>query len=127
VRDPLILVAEDEAGLRRLLVRTLQRAGFRADAQPDGAQAEACLRADPTGFAGAVVDLVLPPNGSTALLDALAELRPELPVVLTSGAAPGPEHQAYLARGNVSFLAKPFSPQQLLARLRASRARDSAD
>lgn len=116
--QPLLLLVEDEPALRTLLVRFLERAGYRLEAAGTAAEALAAYLESPHRFAAAVLDLTLPDMPGLALLDALRGVHPTLPIVLTSGAAP-PVRSVALPGPEALFLQKPFLPARLVEALDA--------
>jgi CheY-like chemotaxis protein len=107
-----ILVAEDEPRVRAVVVRILERAGYRVVTAEDGEQAVAKFADAPE------VDLVLldavMPNKSGA--EALAEIRakePDVVAILCSGYSDSLANVSELGEG-VTFLAKPYEPDELL-------------
>lgn len=108
-----LLLVEDEAPLRRLSERSLTRAGHAVTTAED---AETALDLVAAGLRPGLVvsDVSLPGMDGLALIRALRETQPGLPALLVSGyaaAALGVD----LAAERIGFLAKPFSPAELLA------------
>jgi CheY-like chemotaxis protein len=112
-----VLVAEDEALVRRLTVRALEAYGYRVLAAGTAtealAQAETAQRLDLL-----VSDVVLPDLRGPQLRERLLALRPGVPVLFVSGYAD--RDLAGVTDGDgVAFLQKPFSPAALAERVRA--------
>jgi PAS domain S-box-containing protein len=112
-----IVVVEDEPGVRSLVERVLERAGHRVLAFPDGSAAADTL-ADPAVAVDLLVtDLVMPgPNGIEVARRARRD-RPGLPVLLMSGYAADALRAEGIAEGTIDLLAKPFSTTELLERV----------
>jgi signal transduction histidine kinase/CheY-like chemotaxis protein len=109
------LVADDDPTVRRLAVVALQSLGFAVAEAVGGPEAVDRVRADPGRFALVLLDLgLVGPGGSDVLAD-LRALRPDLPVVLTSG-HPEPADLPY--GPTLQFLPKPFRPVDLKACVR---------
>ena len=111
-----ILVVEDEPQLRALLRLYLEREGHRVTDAGDGASALAAFEADAADLV--VLDLMLPAmQGETVL----AELRSSdrVPVLITSAKRTDAERIAGLRAGADDYLAKPFNPHELTARVAA--------
>lgn len=113
---PTVLVVEDDADNRQLLVEVLRRAGFATTSTGDGQHALDLAR---TAHA-VLLDVSLPGRSG---LDVCQQLRADpataaLPVVLVSGHAVDRHVQAGLAAGADRYLVKPFSPAELVADLR---------
>jgi len=108
-----LLLVEDEAPLRRLSARALRRAGHAVTEAEDAEDALAQVAA------GLVPDLLvsdvsLPGMDGLALVRALRARLPGLPAVLVSGYAQA-ALEADLGAESIGFLAKPFSPADLVA------------
>jgi two-component system, cell cycle sensor histidine kinase and response regulator CckA len=112
-----IVVVEDEPGVRSLVERVLERAGHRVLAFPDGSAAADAL-ADPSVLVDLLVtDLVMPgPNGIEVARRA-RRARPGLPVLLMSGYAAEALRAEGIDEETIELLAKPFSAAELLDRV----------
>jgi DNA-binding response OmpR family regulator len=111
-----ILVVEDEPQLRGLLRLYLEREGHRVTDVGDGASALAAYQTDAADLV--VLDLMLPAmQGETVL----AELRAQdsVPILITSAKRSDAERIAGLRAGADDYLAKPFNPHELTARVAA--------
>lgn len=111
-----ILVVDDDPGLRRLLADYLTDAGFKVDLAGDGEQMR---REIARGLPDAIVmDLMLPGTDGLALT---RELRASstVPILMLSARGEEIDRVVGLEVGADDYLAKPFSPRELLARLRA--------
>lgn len=112
---PGLLLVEDEAALRVLLERVLERSGYGVTAVSRGEEALELFTAGPEQFAAAVIDMTLPGMTGEAVVEQLRAVRPELAIVVTSGLAAGPRPSLSSAR--VTFLQKPFLPARLVEAL----------
>lgn len=111
-RTPQLLVLDDEASVRKLMVRILAREGYeiRETSTVDEAyDAATSLERLDVWVTDANVD------GSDASLhvERFRAIHPQLAVVLVSGCDPEAERHAVLTQQGVIFLAKPFTPAQL--------------
>jgi two-component system copper resistance phosphate regulon response regulator CusR len=112
-----ILVIEDEPRILAFLSRGLEAEGFVVDGAGDG----------PAGLAHAVagrydlviLDLLLPKLGGLDLLRQLQRQRPDLPVVIVSARSDLPTKLRGFDLGACDYISKPFSFDELLARVRA--------
>jgi DNA-binding response OmpR family regulator len=117
--SPLILVVEDETRIRDLIKYNLERAGFRAVASPDG---ETALDDIFTSRPDAVVlDIMLPGQSG---IEVLRRIRSEpatqdLPVLLLTARSTETDKLLGFEQGADDYLTKPFSPRELVARVRA--------
>ena len=114
--EGLVLVADDEAGVRSVARRVLERAGFRVCVAVDGREAVEVFAAQRDQIRAVLLDMSMPRLCGDEVLSALRELVPDVRVVLTSGFDPAGELEG------VTFLAKPWTPQELLAALREALA-----
>ncbi len=114
-----LLLVEDEAPVRKLAARALERAGYDVLAC-DCAQAALEQSADlDDGLGGVVSDVVMPGMDGPALVRALRLRIPSLPAVLISGYADAQARQA-LSDEQIVFLAKPFAMAELAAAVEAA-------
>jgi two-component system cell cycle sensor histidine kinase/response regulator CckA len=118
----MVLVADDEHVLLGLMGRILERAGYRVLSALDGDEALRLFRSDPGPLAAAVLDVTLPPGGGLATLREMRAERPDLGIVLTSGATLDAETREILHACGGAFVAKPFSPSALTRALDEVRA-----
>ena len=105
---PNILVVDDEAAIRQLVARILERNGFavRACATPH----EALADSQPIDLL--LVDLILPDMNGRTLAEKLRERHPHLPVILMSGYLP--QHDLTPSPPS-TFLQKPMKMADVLA------------
>jgi DNA-binding response OmpR family regulator len=111
-----ILVVEDEPRLGELLRLYLERDGHAVTVVGDGRAAISAVDAE--GVDLVVLDLMLPGLGGEAVLEAIRE-RGDLPVLITSAKRSDAERIAGLRMGADDYLAKPFNPHELTARVAA--------
>ena len=122
------MVVEDEKEIRDLVRYNLEREGFRVATVSDGEQAlEQIFGSRPDAL---VLDLMLPGRSG---LEVLREVRDEsatrdLPVLLLTARAAEMDKLLGFEHGADDYLTKPFSPRELVARVRAllRRAKPSA-
>lgn len=103
----LLLLIEDQGEMRRTHQRFLERLGYRVVTCQEGTEALARFRAEPAAFALVLTDLNMPGLSGVELARIVLELRPELPVLLTSGFIPEEVRQSALAAGVREILRKP--------------------
>ena len=113
----MILVVEDEPGIVDFIERGLQRAGFEVCSRMDGTGGLAQAR-DPR-VELVILDLMLPGISGDEILSLLNATRPELPVIVLTARAGVEDRIRGLNAGAVDYLVKPFSLDELAARVRA--------
>jgi two-component system phosphate regulon response regulator OmpR len=122
-----ILVVDDDPALRELLSAYLTDTGFVVDLAGDGAgMRRAIEQARPDAI---VLDLMLPGEDGlmlTRMLWAQAGAAAAIPVLILSARGEETDRVVGLEMGADDYLAKPFSPRELLARLRALLRRAQA-
>lgn len=121
---PHVVLVEDEPALALALTDRLRREGFRVTHAADG---DAGLRAAQDGAVDLVVlDLMLPRRSGT---DVLAELRrggSAVPVLCLTAKSGERDRVAHLTAGADDYVTKPFSNDELVARIRAILRRTGA-
>jgi DNA-binding response OmpR family regulator len=116
-----ILVVEDEPRLGELIRLYLERDGHAVTVVADGRAAIEAFEAgtvDSSPFDLVVLDLMLPGLAGEAVLDAIRE-RGETPVLIASAKRSDLDRIAGLRSGADDYLAKPFNPHELTARVAA--------
>ncbi|MBW8898152.1 MAG: response regulator [Massilia sp.] len=116
-----IAIVEDEPELAALVADYARAAGYAAEVYFDGAVALAALRRAPPALV--VLDLMLPGLDGLALCRALrADADPalaDLPVVMVTARVEEIDRLLGLDAGADDYLCKPFSPRELIARIKA--------
>ncbi len=111
-----ILVIEDEPRIRAFLARGLEAEGYAVDEAGDGQAALHREAVQPHDLV--VLDLLLPGVDGLSVLHELQRRRPELPVVIVSARSDLPTKLRGFGLGARDYLTKPFSFDELLARIR---------
>jgi DNA-binding response OmpR family regulator len=119
-----ILVVEDEPRVFTFVTRALEAEGFRVDVAENGRDGFALAMRGRYDLV--VLDLVLPHVDGLTLLRELSARRPETPVVILSARTDLSTKLRGFRLGACDFIAKPFSHQELLARVRVHLKRGSA-
>ena len=111
-----ILVVEDDRPTRDLIARYLTDKHFRVSTAVTGAEGEAALGRDPVDLV--VLDLNLPDQDGLMLAKRLLAER-DIPIVILTGRTEEMDRVLGLELGADDYVTKPFSPRELLARIRA--------
>jgi DNA-binding response OmpR family regulator len=117
-----ILVIEDEIRIQAFLARGLEAEGYAVAAADNGR--DGVVRATTERWDLVVLDLLLPGINGLRVLEEIRRTRPELPVVILSARADLPTKLKGFELGARDYLQKPFSLDELLARIRV-QLRDS--
>ncbi len=112
-----ILLAEDNALVRALVTKLLERAGYRVLSAKDGSEAKRIFDQHGADIALLVVDAVMPNESGNAVIEHVRRTQPRVPVIVSSGYSPGTlddltEQQA------TYFVPKPYEVEQLLRAVR---------
>lgn len=113
-----ILIAEDDSVIADALVRALRHGGYAVDHVASGSEADAALASTET-FDLLILDLGLPVMSGSQVLSRLRSRNSHLPVLILSAADSTESRVRALDLGADDFMAKPFSLDELMARVRA--------
>jgi two-component system, OmpR family, alkaline phosphatase synthesis response regulator PhoP len=114
-----ILIIEDDRDIAELVRRYLEKAGFATEVNASGREGLAALTAHPPDLL--VLDLMLP-HVSGAEICRAARATPAtalIPIIMVTAKGDEAERIAGLEIGADDYIAKPFSPNELVARVRA--------
>jgi two-component system, OmpR family, response regulator len=112
-----ILVVEDETAIADFVQRGLEAEGYAVDCAADGLDGE---RQALEGNADLVVlDLMLPGRDGMSVLGSIRETKPTLPVIVLTARDTVEDKVAGLDSGATDYVTKPFSFDELTARIRA--------
>ena len=116
VSNAQILVVDDEAEVRALLRKCLERDGFQVEEAKDGAEMRACIERQPISLI--TLDLTL---GGEDGLDLAREIRAKrnIPIVMITGKGDTIDRVVGLELGADDYITKPFQLREVLARVRA--------
>jgi DNA-binding response OmpR family regulator len=117
-----ILLIDDELGIRNFVSRGLRAEGFTVDLAADGDTGLKAALGPPYDLI--ILDLLLPDLGGIEVLHRLIRQDPGQPMIVLSALGDTPSKVASLEAGADDYLVKPFSFEELLARVRA-RLRDA--
>jgi CheY-like chemotaxis protein len=118
-----VLVVDNEPSVRRLLGAALRAAGFGVTFASDGAEA---LREVAAGSPDVVVcELLLPDGDGLAVVEGLAEMLGTAapPVIVLSVHNDHDSLRRVIRAGAADFVSKPFSPYEIVERVRVAAAR----
>jgi two-component system, OmpR family, response regulator BaeR len=115
-----ILIVEDEADLSGIVADYAQAAGYTTEVIADGRAALARIRSAPPALI--VLDLVLPGMDGLALCRAVRAFS-AVPIIMVTARVEELDRLLGFATGADDYLCKPFSPRELMARIKAVLAR----
>jgi DNA-binding response OmpR family regulator len=118
-----VLVVDDEPVVRDVVVRYLEQEGYRTLQAGDGETARDILERETPNLV--VLDLMLPGTDGLALCGWI-RARSQLPVIMVTALAEESDRLIGLEFGADDYMTKPFSPRELVARIKAVLRRASA-
>jgi DNA-binding response OmpR family regulator len=114
-----ILLADDDSAARDLVRRALEAEGHRVHVTEDGNEARDAFDAAPASFDLLVTDIEMPGSDGVALARHAIGASGSIKVLLMSGFTDALERGRSLAPGRIAVLTKPFTLEQIRARVRA--------
>ncbi len=111
-----ILVVEDEASIAEVVSLYLKRAGYKVLVASDGKKAKDTFESRATDFV--ILDIMLPEVDGLALTRWLRD-RSNVPIIMLTARREEMDRIAGLEIGADDYVVKPFSPQELVSRVRA--------
>jgi DNA-binding response OmpR family regulator len=116
-----ILVVDDDPAIQRILLRTFAANGFEVFVAGDAISAMDVLRsAQPQTI---ILDLFLPGKSGQELCQEMKRTAPHLPIIVLSAATDEVDKVLMLEMGADDYVTKPFSPRELVARVRVALRR----
>ena len=116
-----ILVVEDDRAVQRALRRLFEAEGYSVETACDGSSAvELFRRVSPSAI---VLDLRLPGMSGRDVCSAIKQQAATVPIIVLSAASDVSDKVLLLELGADDYVTKPFSPRELLARVRAALRR----
>jgi DNA-binding response OmpR family regulator len=112
-----ILLVEDERGIADFVERALRAQGHAVEVAADGV--EGGRRAVASDLDLVILDVMLPGRDGLELLEEIRAVRPALPVIMLTARAEVADKVTGLDAGATDYMTKPFSVEELLARVRA--------
>lgn len=111
-----LLIAEDDASLRKILVTLLEKNSYSVDAVADGMEALDYLRSG--SYDGAILDIMMPKMDGLQVLKTVRTEKNAVPILMLTARAEIDDKVDGLDAGANDYLTKPFDLRELLARLR---------
>lgn len=113
-----ILVVEDDPAVQKALKRLFETEGYVVEVQGNGQSALESFRTAPPAVI--ILDLRLPKVSGRDLCKEVKAQSPALPIVVLSATSDVSDKVLLLELGADDYVTKPFSPRELLARVRAA-------
>jgi two-component system cell cycle sensor histidine kinase/response regulator CckA len=114
----LVLIIDDDAGVRASLQRMLGYFGFSVIQAENGQEGSELFAKRASEIKLVLVDMTMPKMSGEETFRAIRNTRADVPVILTSGYSEIDATRRFTSEGLAGFLEKPFTPADLAARLR---------
>ena len=114
-----ILVIDDEEVVRRTARATLERLGYTVVLAENGAKGILRFRECSAKVSLVLLDLTMPGMPGEEVLESLKAIRPDVPVILSSGFSEMEVTRRLSGKGPASFLQKPYTARQLAEQVRS--------
>jgi DNA-binding response OmpR family regulator len=122
--QPHVIALDDDADVRRLVAEYLEQNEFRVTTVASGAELRSAMARELADLV--VLDLRLPGEDGMQIARRLREESAGIPILMLTGRAEEADRVMGLELGADDYLTKPFSPRELLARIRALLRRAKA-
>lgn len=113
-----ILLAEDDEAVRRLAERILERAGYRVLTAASGDEAVALFKRNAGRIDLLLFDVVMPGMGGHEAYEQIHGLRPDVPVLFSSGYSENAVHTNFVLHNGLALIQKPYARDELLRAVR---------
>ncbi len=118
-----VLLVDDESLVLMSVQRALERLGYEVDAVKDGPDALEIFCEDPDSFDVVITDQTMPKMTGAELAEELLHIRPDIPVILSTGFSETISEQEARAMGVRDLLMKPATTKDLDAVIRRATAK----
>ncbi len=113
-----VLLADDEEGVRIVAAEILEECGFTVLSAANGQEAVSLFHAHAGNIAAVVLDLTMPVMGGREAFQRIRQIRPDVPVILSSGYTEQDASSRFGGANPTGFIQKPFGPSDVLRALR---------
>jgi CheY-like chemotaxis protein len=116
--QPVLLVVEDDAAVRRFTTLVLESNGYQVIAAAAAAECLAILESRAVAIDLVITDVVMPRMGGLDLAAELDRRYPDLKILYISGYSASIAVQGVASKAPYLVLPKPFTEEELIARVR---------
>lgn len=113
-----ILVAEDHGGNREMVDEILRKLGYQVILAKDGEEAVEKFHENQNSIAMLLLDVVMPRMGGPEAYERIARIKPQVPVIFSSGYSEESARLASLTSKGALMMQKPYAPKILARRIR---------
>ena len=113
-----ILIAEDDASVRKLATEVLQRSGYTVIEAMNGEDAMIKFEEHQDHVDIVLLDVIMPKKNGKEVWDHIRKVKPDSKAIFISGYAYDIIHQKGVIQDEINFISKPISPEDLLRNVR---------
>jgi PAS domain S-box-containing protein len=126
--EGLVLVVDDEEIVRAVARQALESRGFEVMEATDGVEGVACVEREGSRIRVVLLDMTMPRMGGEAAFRAMRKIRPDIPVLLSSGYSEQDTLARFQGAYIQGFIQKPYRPRDLAEKvLEAMGEKDAAE
>jgi PAS domain S-box-containing protein len=114
----IILVVDDEEGVRLVASKILKMAGFSVIMADDGRAAVQIFRTHANDIKAVLLDMTMPHMSGEEVFREMRTIKPEVRVILSSGYNERETISVFQGKGPAAFIQKPYQPMKLLEKVR---------
>ncbi len=114
-----ILVVDDDAAIRQVAMRILKHLGYTVLVAQNGLEGVTIFEQSSAAITAVLLDMAMPVMGGEEALRRLQTIRPDVPVLVSSGNSEVFARERFGNRGVAGFIQKPYTVAQLGAKLKA--------
>lgn len=115
-----ILIIDDESPVRNVLTLSLEHLGYLVEVAGSGAEGIEIFKKQVGAFDLVILDILMPQLSGAEVLVSLRKISPQIGVLLISGYSSEEVVKGMLATGNIAFIQKPFTIEELAQIVRKS-------
>lgn len=113
-----ILIAEDNLNVRSVAIRILEQAGYRVISAKDGEEGFKLFLDNINDIDLVILDVVMPVMGGKEVYEEIKKIKPELPVLFSTGYSENSIHTNFVLEKNLNLINKPYGRLDLLRTIR---------
>jgi CheY-like chemotaxis protein len=113
----MILIVDDEVAIRKMARRMLENTGYKAIEAENGEAAVRIFRENACEIAAVLLDMTMPLMSGAETLKHLRDLRPDIPIALSSGFSELEALARFPAKTVDAFLQKPYTAAQVIEKI----------
>ncbi len=114
-----ILLAEDEPAVRAVSTRILQQAGYKVISAENGEEALKLFTENMDNIHLVILDIVMPIMGGKEVYEKIKDVKPDIPVLFTSGYSENSIHTNFVLHEGYHILQKPYGRSEILKEVRS--------